>query len=149
MKRKITISIALVLSIFLVSLMSSDRTAQAQTTATTMPVGFMTLGPNQLLRVTVVNTAGNRNAAVRFGQQSYMQEICNGGVCKHVIASQNISAPVMLMPDEAASFDIPNTGSGVRGAVLSNSPDVQVTAMLINTVTGEVVVAFKVEKGEK
>lgn len=71
MKRRMTLSCALVLSIALVSLMRSDSTVHAQTTATTDPVGFITVGFNQILRITVVNINGNKSAQVRFGQQTY------------------------------------------------------------------------------
>ena len=141
MKRRITLSCALVLSIVLVPLMRSDSMMHAQSAAT-FPVGFTTLGTNQLLRITVVNINRNRSAQVRLGQQRYTQGTCNVGVCKHVVASQDMSAPVMLMPHEAASFEIPSTGSGVRGVVVSSSQDVQVTSMIVNSGTGEIMAIF-------
>ncbi|HEY0459267.1 MAG TPA: hypothetical protein VGC97_09045 [Pyrinomonadaceae bacterium] len=75
----------------------------------TAPVGFTALGAFQKLRPTVVNR-DNKNADIRFGQQQYTQEICNGGVCRHSVSSQNVSNPIRLMPGEAASIDDSVTG---------------------------------------
>ena len=141
MKRRITLSIALVLSITILSLMKSDSMVQAQTTATTIPVGFITPGPNQILRLTVNAGAGNDTITVRFREQEYMQTGCNGGVCKYAISEQTTTNPVMLAPTEAVSFDFRRCVSpicgGVSGVVLSSSRKVTVNAQLIDTVTGE------------
>lgn len=143
MKRRMTLSCALALSIALVSLIRSDSTVHAQSTATTDPVvGFMTLGFNQVLRITVVNINGNKSSQVRFGQQAYTQGPCSGSVCKHVVASQDMSAPILLAANEAASFDIPSAGLGVRGVVVSSSRDAKVTSMIIDSATGDVVSLF-------
>ena len=143
MKRKIILSIALVLSVAMLSLMKSDSTAQAQTTATTIPVGFITIGENHILRLTVNAGAGNDTVTVRFREQEYMPTGCNGGVCKYAVSSQEMSPPITLMPGEAASFDFRRCVSpicgGVRGAVLSNSRNVQVNVLIIDRTTGEVV----------
>ena len=53
-----------------------------------------------------------------------------------------MSAPILLASNEAASFDIPSAGSGVRGVVVSSSRDVKVTSMIIDSATGEVVSLF-------
>ncbi len=148
MKRRIKISIALALSVVLVSLMSSDSTVNGQSGQGSDHAWgiFVTPGPEQMLRITVVNTDRNRNANVRFGRQSYTQEMCNAdGVCKLVSALPNISAPITLMPSEAASFDIsPNNAFAVRGVVLSNRPNVRVTAMIMNTTTGKIDAFFDI-----
>ncbi len=135
MKRKITLSIALALSVVLLSLMSSDSSVQAarQFTADT---GIVSLGPNQILRLTVAEQDDPfffDAAAIR-----YAGGICNSeGVCKHTVASQT-SNRIRLMPGEAASFDIPGTGNwGVRGIVTSNRRMV-VNAQIIDVETGNV-----------
>ena len=59
MKRRIALSIALVLSIVSVSLMSSDSTANAARPQTYVAdTGMITLGANQLLRITVAPVDG-------------------------------------------------------------------------------------------
>lgn len=141
MKRSITLSIALALSIVLLSLTSSDRTAQAQQQAAySIDTGMVTLGPNQVLRVVAGFDPGPLDGKfIRFKQIEYAQNTCNNGVCKHTIASQNTLPPITLAPGEAASIDItplPNT-SGVRVVVLSNYRDVKVNAMITDNATGQ------------
>ncbi len=147
MKRRITVSIALFLSIVLVSLTSSDSTARAQQPQRFVAdLGFITLNQNEVLRISAVNENESPPAQhiLQFKRIEYTQGVCNGGVCKHTIASQTISDLIRLMPREAASFDItpmPNS-SGVRGVVLSNSRDVQVTAIVFDTSTQRVVAFY-------
>ncbi len=140
MKFRKTLSIAIVLSIVLVSLMSSDSTAKAQNRIKAVAdTGMVTLGPNQVLRLSVVSVDGELGGGIygiRFRQVSYTQGICNGdGVCKQSVASQSTSDPMTLMPGEAATFDIPNTAFGVRGIVETNRRNVRVLAIVFDTST--------------
>ena len=148
MKHKIILSIALVLSVAILSLMKSDSTVNAQPpNRYTCDTGFVTLGAGQRLRITALmgNFAGNGDVGaadfVRFRRQQYMQTICSGGVCKSAVASQALSDPIALTAGEAASIDIIPTSnsSGVRGVVVSNSQDVRVNVTIIVSATGEVV----------
>ena len=148
MKRRITLSIALVLSVVLVSLMSSASTAKAQPGGM-RPIadtGIVTFGPNQKLRITVAPAAINETVTVRFRGLKYMQTTCSGGVCKQVISGNTVSDPLVLTPNESAFFDIfvEVTLDAVRGVVLSNSQKVKVTAMIIDTTTGSVVSFFDI-----
>ena len=148
MYRRIALSIALAVSVLSLSLVSSDSTARAQAqdrprnpeaaNKFTADTGVITLGPNQIIRITVVNR-GKADSNVRFRKMEYTQGTCDGGVCSHVVASQTTSAPISLAPGEAGSIDIANTSLGVRGVVLSNSSEVLVTGMIIDTDTGKVV----------
>ena len=144
MKRKIILSIALVLSITILSLTSSDRAAQAQNqTRVVADTGFVPLVPGQMLRLTVVSPRDpvSGQAAGKFRRIDYTQGVCNGGVCKHAVLSENTSPSIMLESNEAVSFDItpmPNS-SGVRGVIVSNSRDLRVNALIIETVSGNVV----------
>jgi hypothetical protein len=150
MKRKTTLSIALVLSIVLVTLTSSDSTARAEPQGTfRFDSGLITLGPDQLLRLTVDGGAGNDAMNVRFRVMHYPQGICNGGICKTAVVSQNLSAPIMLLPGEAASATFPTTvaGESVRGVVLTNSRDAKVTFQIIDMTTGNVVGAWTDDNG--
>lgn len=140
MKRKMTLTIALALSVVFVSLMSSDSTTQAQQQVRfRADTGIVTLGPNQVLRVTVTAAVDGADfLTVRFRRMQYAQGACNGGVCKLASVTDLVFDPVTLMPGEAASIDITQGGSdGVRGVVQSNRRNVQATATIINTVTGE------------
>ncbi len=137
MKRRITLSFALALSVVLLSLMSSDSTVQAarQFTADT---GIVSLGANQILRLTVDPTD---NTVVYFRRMVYTQGICNSaGVCRHAVSSQTTAIWTNQgeIPSEIPSFDISGTGNwGVRGIVTSNRRMV-VNAQIIDVETGNV-----------
>ena len=122
MKRRITLSIALALSVLL-SLVSFPATAQGQQQPRRFfacDPGLLTPGPGQILRVTAAPAEGNYT--FEFRRIEYTQGGCNSdGVCKQIISSQTTSGPITVMPNEAASMDItPMPGSsGVRVVVLS------------------------------
>jgi signal recognition particle receptor subunit beta len=143
MKRRITLSIALVVSVVLVSLMSSDSTAKAQNqTRSVWDTGVITLGANQTLRVTVVQTgSGTDNTRVSFRKMQYSTGTCNAdGVCKHSTATAS-DYETNLVAGEAASvvMEFPgNTFAGVRAMVSSNSRNMKVNVLIIDTITGEV-----------
>ena len=150
MKRRITLSIALVVSVLLVSLMSSDSTAKAQQQMRFVAdTGMVTLGPNQELRVTVA--AGDVNAedsiSVRFKQMEYMQTTCNGGACKYTVSSQTTTNSIRLMPSEAAIFlaggNDSNNIVAARGVVMSNSRNAKVVFIVFDTSTQRVVSFFQ------
>lgn len=107
--------------------------------------GVITVAPNQLTRLTVHGSnTFTGDYIFLFRRLAYTQAACNGGVCKHTIASQTTSTPTTLTEGEAASFDtgvenLPAQASGVRVLVLSNRTDVRVVAQIINRMTGEVV----------
>jgi hypothetical protein len=85
----------------------------------------------------VVDGTSNTILTVRFRRVEYMQDACNPeGVCKLTVSSQTTSAPITLMPGEAASIDFPSNSGGVRGVVMGNFigtdfRNVRVTVMLI------------------
>ncbi|MFL6209994.1 MAG: hypothetical protein ACJ74W_14145 [Pyrinomonadaceae bacterium] len=102
--------------------------------------GVVTPGPNQLLRVSVVNR-GDRNARVRFAWMEYSQDGCSGGVpsvCRHMVSSQGASPPQTLMTNEALSLDVPGMGNGVRVIVESSTKNVDVLGQMIERQTGAV-----------
>lgn len=146
MKRRITLSIALVLSIALLSLMSSDSTANAaRPQRYVADTGMIPLGPNQLLRITVVPAAGGvvPTGTVTFtvDNVSYARGTCNGGVCKYSVSSQTTSDPITLAPGEAASVDSAPGDYAVWRAHFGESPslpNVQVNAFIIDATTGAV-----------
>jgi hypothetical protein len=140
MKRKITLTLVLVLGGLLVTLTSSDSTARAQQQARfRADTGIVTLGPNQVLRVTATgDTDGADLLAVRFRRMQYAQGACNGGVCKLASVTDLIIDPITLMPGEGASVDLAQAGfNGVRIVVQASRRNVRATAMIVNTLTGE------------
>ena len=144
MKRRVTLSIVLAAILISLSLTSSDFTASAQRPSRfTADTGVITLGPNQILRMTVVNR-GKADSKVGFRKMAYTQGSCSSGVCVHAVASQTTSDPLTLAPGEAASIDIANTSFGVRGVAVMDYPDDSVVAQIIDTTTGGIV-AFLID----
>lgn len=140
MKRRIALSIVLALSAMLVSLTSSDSTVRAQQQAKfRADTGIVTLGPNQVLRVTATASVDGADfLALRFRRIQYGQTGCDGEVCKLGSVTDLIIDPITLMAGEAASMDLAQGGfKGVRIMVQSNRRAVRATAMIINTLTGE------------
>ncbi|MEK6282696.1 MAG: hypothetical protein AABN95_20235 [Acidobacteriota bacterium] len=124
MKRRITLSLALV-SVLLLSLMNSYSTTNAQQRPQRFrfDTGLIIPGPHQILRITVATGSGDDKLTfVRFRRMEYMQATCDSaGVCKHVLSSQTMTDPIMLASGEAAVFDVTdgtsNTILRVRGMV--------------------------------
>ena len=137
MKRKIILSIALALSIVLVSLTSSDSTVGAQQLRRfRTDTGVVKLGANQTLRVTAAWDLDNDGQAfVRFSGMEYAQGACNDGICKHTVSSIYNNNPTALMPGEAASYSF-GMNQTVRAMVTSDRRNVRITAAIIDTVTG-------------
>ncbi len=132
MKNRVTFSIALGLSIMLMSVAAQAQGGMKAIADT----GMLTLGPNQVLRITVATGDLNSDdaARVRFRQMEYMEQ---GNIYR--VASSSTSPALSLSPGEATSIDIPNTGSPVRGVVVSNSRTVKVVAVVFDTSTQRVV----------
>ena len=101
--------------------------------------GMVTLGPNQILRISGDGVDQDDAITLRFRRIQYSQGPCNAGVCKHSISLQITSPPTTLTQGETATIDIPNNSFGVRAAVLSNSQDVRVTAQIVDQTTGAIV----------
>ena len=144
MRLKITLTIALTVVLISTAAVCFESTAKGQQERHRFrdDTGFVTLGANQVLRVTFgwdLNNDGIYAGSV--GQLNYVQGNCQGAVCKHASANPNPVGSVQLMPGEAASIDlsaIPGA-SGVRAIMLGNRRNVSATAAIINTLTGETV----------
>ena len=139
MTSKFRLAVALVSSVALL-LMTFDSTTRAQPRQRFVAdTGVITLGPNQVLRITVGPNIGDNvgNIIVRFGHTNYVPDACNtDGVCK--LSGTNVfTGPMTLMPGEVASHDILPTGAGVRGIVVTTSQKVRVNAAIVNAVTGD------------
>lgn len=144
MKRKITLSIALVLSVVLLSLMRSDSTATAAPPQRyTFDTGYLTPGANQFVRITVAlgDTGTHEVGHLRFRRIQATQGSCSGGICAHSVASQTTSETLTLAQDGGFSTDIysANPGQGVRGIVLSDNKNLRVNVLVIDEDTGSVV----------
>lgn len=140
MKHKIILSIALVLSIGLISLTISDSTAQAQRNRTySYDSGIILLGANQKLVVTV-----NASTASEFvyDEIHYAVTPCPAGaICKHSVVSQNQSDPINLAIGEGASDVVAFLAgvSGTRITVTSKNPNLTVTSQVKDIVSDAIV----------
>lgn len=128
MKSRMRVLVALMFSMLLLSV-----TVKAQ--GLMKPIadtGMLSIGPNQVLRVTVAagDVNGDDLIRVRFGRMEYIEQ---DNVYR--VASSNTSPPISLARGEAASIEIPNTGAGIRGVVLSNNPNVKVLGIVFDTST--------------
>lgn len=147
MKRRIALSLALVLSVVFVSLISSESTTQAQQRSARFrfDTGVVALGPQQVLRLTVDWGDGKTEVVdaadyVLFRRMEYGQETCgSNGICKLTEASQTTSNPIRLGPGEAVSYtNSPGGGlPGVRIVAVTNRRSVRATAAIVNVITGE------------
>lgn len=139
MKRRITISMMSMLSIVLLSMISfGSANAQQGARQVGADTGMLTLGPNEMVRLSVVAKDGASNISLRVRLTEYTAEMCNGPVCKHVVALQTTSQPVTLDPGEAASFRTTVTGEEVRyvrAVLLSSNPNVKVMGIVFDTST--------------
>ena len=137
MKRSIALAVALAMSVILLSLVSSNSATQAQLRGKLFhwDTGVVSLGPNQVLRITG-DWNGDGDTTVGLREIKYGQGACNGAVCKLVIISTTTSGPHTLAAGEGIALDLVATTYG-RGIITSNRRDARVTAAIINTTTGE------------
>ena len=137
MKRSIPLALALAVSVILLSLARYDSATQAQQRDRLFQwdTGVVSLGPNQVLRLTG-DWNGDGDTTVGFREIKYGQGACNGTVCKLIPISTTTSGPHTLANGEAISLELIATTYG-RGIVTSNRRNMRVTASIINTTTGE------------
>ena len=143
MKRKITFSIALALSIISILLMTSYSSVEAQNQLRySAGTGFVTLGENQNLSLTVNGASGNDAIAYRFRRTVYVKTNCIDGLCRYVTESQTTSGQMLSAPNQSSKLDLMGnqigTDRAVKIEVLSSSPKPVVTMQLTDAVTGEV-----------
>src|SRR5204862_8102532 len=105
MKQRITLSIVLVVSLASLSLPFFATTTQAQQVSVKarFDTGVITLGPQQVLRLTVDWGDGKPDAVVDaadyvlFRRMDYGQQTCGSdGVCKLVVTSQTTTNQIRL-----------------------------------------------------
>jgi hypothetical protein len=144
-------TLSLVLSLGLLLSLTSFAPAalgQQQRKKPVAVTGVFTPGAGQVLRITVVGGGGGDTITIRFGWRQFVVGTCTavmgGTVCRHTVASEGTSAPVMIGRNEAASLDIDGNGNGVQVMIFNDGdPIVQVLAQIIdsqgNVVAGEVI----------
>lgn len=139
MKRRITTTIGLVVGVVVLSMMSSAPTAHAKKEKMfSVDTGIIILGPNQLLRIVTNNNDPEVGYVVRFTQMAYTGT-ANGGLSRWNLVSQTTSDSTTVAPGEGFSIDIGTSENVVRVVVLSDTQDLQVTAQIIDTTTGNII----------
>jgi hypothetical protein len=154
MKRRIILSIALILSIISVLLMSSDSSVNAQQGQTmkgtyTFGTGVIALPTSQNLSVAVAALGdangdgridGNDTIIVRYRQTRYAKTGCESGVCRYAVESQTTSPPMISAPNQSSKLDVMGNQIGTDAAVsievLSSSKNARVTVQLTDALTG-------------
>lgn len=142
MKRKIILTIALVLGAVFAVLMPSDLTTNAQQrNQFRLDTGVITPGPGQKVRVSISGDGVDQDDViqVRFRRLGYIEQ---DNLLR--VASQSTTNPITLGPNEAASFDISREEfNSVRGIVSgsligTDAKSVRATVHIIDENTGEV-----------
>ncbi len=136
-RRMKSTSLLTISSLLAVLCLAIAPVAQAAATPVAQ-TGVVPLGPNQALRLTVRTGTGTDTLVVRFITAVYAGSP-NGGIWKTTNIAQTNFGPVTVLPNEAASIDIPATGGiAAQGLVFSSNPNVQVTGEIIDVATGQV-----------
>jgi hypothetical protein len=140
MKRIRRLSIALVMSIVTLTLMTPDLGANAAPPRRYVAdTGMVTLGPNQMLRLTVLPPR-DKTVFIEYLLLGTVQTGCESGVCMHTVTSRTESGPVTVRPGQVSSYDIllPPNSSAVQGMVRGDNADIRVNALLIDIPTGAI-----------
>ena len=141
MKTGISLSLAVAVLAGLFAYKSDSTAGAAPPQRYTFDTGYLTPGENQLVRITVAlgDTGTHDVGQVRLRSIQATQGSCSDGICAHSVSSQTTSDPLTLTPNGGFSMDIysASPGQGVRGVVLSDNGNLQVNALIVNTVTGE------------
>src|SRR5947207_1415231 len=145
MKRKMTLSLMLTFSVLLpVMTFVPTGQGQQQKRKPVAATGVFTPAAGQVLRITVAG-AGSDTITIRFAWKRFVGGTCSAvmgaTVCRHTVASEGMSAPVTLGPNEAASLDVGGDGNGVEVMVFNNDGNVSVQAMIIDVASGDNMVA--------
>src|SRR5436190_10543858 len=139
MKRKMTLSPMTTFSVLLPLVgFASTAQGQQQKKKPVAATGVFTPAAGQVLRITVAG-AGSDIITIRFAWKRFVGGTCSAvmgaTVCRHTVASEGMSAPVTLGPNEAASLDVGGDGNGVEVMVFNNDGDpiVQVVAQIMDS----------------
>ena len=135
MKRRIFLSIALVLSVLTIFNLAAN--AQQQSKIYVADSGVVMLGPNQKLRAVVATANDDQVVPVKV-RRCLFAAADDGSLS---VVSGNISPYKALTSNEALFFDVFGGNSSiaaVRLRVGSKKPGIVVTFQIINTVSGEI-----------
>ena len=145
MKRKIALTTIMALIIGVILLTSASAQNQVRAVADT---GIITIGPNQILRVSGDGVDQDDAVTFRFRRIGYQAAPESPGVTKYTVISNTITNPIMTTGIEGVAIVQGNLigTDAVRVVVMSNRPNVRVNAALIDAVTGntQVLIALSI-----
>ena len=140
MKRKLTISIALMFGLLVLSLVKSDSTSQAQRRQMLRwyETGIVDVGTGQMFCATVVNPT-NEPVSFTLIELRY-QETCANGFCQQTEVQEQTFGPMSLAPGQGVSRET-TPGQEVRIVIQSDGPLASVSH-IVDIDTGKVNSAY-------
>lgn len=134
MKRKIALTTFLALSIGLIFLTSARAQNQVRAVADT---GIVTIGPNQILRISGDGVDQDDVVTFRFRRIGYQAVSEAPGITRYSVVSNTITNPITATGVDGITITGNIVGAdAVRVVVMSNRPNVRVNAALIDAATG-------------
>ena len=135
MKRKTTLTSFAALVVSLVLLTTAQAQNQLRAVADT---GIITIGPNQILRISGDGVDQDDVVTFRFRRIGYQTATEAPGITKYTVISNTITNPIMTTGMEGVAIVQGNLigTDAVRVVVMSNRPNVRVNAALIDAATG-------------
>lgn len=129
--------LAIFATIFFISLFAGTTMAQRVRYYHT-DTGMVTLGPNELLRLTVTPTFAPPTMGTFNFKINATLSNCTNNLCVHTVTTQTSTGPMPLNPGQAVSYDVtqPPGASAVRAGVELTNPNVVVNAFIIDRITG-------------
>lgn len=105
----------------------------------TYDTGVVMVAPNQKLRVVISRAMGKGDPwQWRRMVRSYVSQ-CSDGDCRLEPAGQQVSSPMTMTADEAASFEVPGTADGARIVLQTTTRDARVSVSIVDRASGDVV----------
>lgn len=135
MKRKITLTGLIALTIGIVFITSNHAQNQVRVVADT---GIISIGPNQILRISGDGVDQDDPITFRFRRVGYQATTEAPGIMKYSIVSSTITNPIVVDGGEGVALVQGNQigTDAVRIIVMSNRPNVRVNAALVDAATG-------------
>ena len=142
MKRRITLSIALALSVMSVLIMSSDSSVEAENPLRySAGTGLITLAPGEKLSLGTAGGLGVETLTFRYRRTRYVKTDCAEGVCRYVVESQTTTPIMLSAPNQSSKLDLLGSEIGTDAAVsievFTSSPNARVTVQISDAVTGQ------------
>ena len=101
--------------------------------------GVITIGPNQILRISGDGVDQDDVIALRFRRIGYQATFEAPGITRYSRVSNVITNPILVTGGDGVSFSVQGNQIGTdatRVIVMSNRPNVRVNAALIDAATG-------------